>query len=130
MQIHVRKILSWLLSTIILLVLIQLPQVENVQATPSYVPPTHVTVKMYRLVSPDEADPNQGIFAGEIYVPIHICTAQSTVYGCTAIENNSNYPYPYENDNPVLVSIETDYLLDVVSQEMGSAEFHSNARYA
>lgn len=119
-----------LVVVIIFLVLAQFPIMDIAQAIPLYVPPTHVTVKMYRLVSPNEADPKQGIFVGEIYVPIHSCTAQSIVYGCTVFEWNSNYPYPYENDNPVSVAVETDYLLDVVSQEMGSAGFHPNARHA
>lgn len=117
------QILNLLVFTLIFMV-------HNVQAAPSYVPPSHITVKMYRLVSPIEADQNPLLRVGEIHPSGALCSAQSIVYGCTAFINNVNYPYPYENDNPVLVAVETDYLLDVVSQEMGSEGFHPNARHA
>ncbi len=43
-----------------------------------------------------------------------------TRYGCTAFPGeNSEYPYPYST-NPATVSIEDDYLLDVVPREMGT----------
>jgi hypothetical protein len=117
-------------QTLILLVFTLILLVHDAQATPSYVSPSHVTVRMYRLVSPAEADQNPLLRVGEIHPSGALCSAQSIVYGCTAFINNVNYPYPYENDNSVLVAIETDYLLDVVSQEMGSEGFHPNARHA
>jgi hypothetical protein len=85
---------------------------------------------MYRLVSPVEAEQNPLLRAGEIHPLGVLCSAQNITYGCTAFVDNVNYPYPYENDNPVSVPVETDYLLDVVSQEMGSLASHSIARHA
>lgn len=126
------KIVFLLLLVTTLLILTQIYLVNNVQAmpSPSYVPPSHVTVRMYRLVSPDEAKQNPLLRVGEVHPSGVLCSAQSIVYGCTMFEGNINYPYPYENDNPVLVAVETDYLLDVLSQEMGSDGFHPNARHA
>ncbi len=49
-------------------------------------------------------------------------------YGCTAFDRD-HYPpdqvrpYPYPT-NPAIVSVEDDYLLDVVPREMGPQEFH------
>ncbi len=45
-------------------------------------------------------------------------------YGCTAFPGeNTEYPYPYAT-NPVTVSIEGAYLLDVVPREMGPSGHH------
>lgn len=130
MQSKKRKPLFWSIPAATLLAITLIFLADNVQAIPAYTPPSHVTVKMYRLVSPAEAQQNPLLRVREIHPSGALCSAQSIVYGCTAFEGNSNYPYPYENDNPVLVAVETDYLLDVVSQEMGSAGFHPNARHA
>ncbi len=45
------------------------------------------------------------------------CASGDTYYGCTAFAGDSSYAYPYSTDKPN-VSIETDYLLDVVAKEM------------
>ena len=45
------------------------------------------------------------------------CSSGNTNYGCTAFEDNPTYAYPYSTSKPS-VPIETDYLLDVVAQEM------------
>ncbi len=48
---------------------------------------------------------------------IYPCLPGNTHYGCTAFEDDSNYAYPYPSSKPS-VPIESDYLLDVVAQEM------------
>jgi hypothetical protein len=45
------------------------------------------------------------------------CLSGNTNYGCTAFVNDPTHAYPYSTSKPN-VSIETDYLLDVVAQEM------------
>jgi hypothetical protein len=90
----------------------------------AYTPPSNITVRMYRLNldgSPwvDQSTGNRAL-----------CSYTSTVYGCTAFTGNWTYRYPYGYANPVTVPIETDYLLDVVSQEMGILTSHSIARHA
>ena len=45
------------------------------------------------------------------------CSSGNTNYGCTAFEDDPTHAYPYSTSKPN-VSIETDYLLDVVAQEM------------
>lgn len=65
--------------------------------------------------------------------PYTLCSSGDTRWGCTAFCNEPGYPcegsqiraYPYAT-NPATVSIETDYLLDVVPQEMGTY-FHATA---
>lgn len=131
MQSKKQTTLLWLLSAIVSLVFVQILFIDDAKAAPSlYTSPSYVTVKMYRLVSPEDVENDESLKVGEIHPSGALCSAQSIVYGCTAFINNVTRPYPYENDNPVLVPVETDYLLDVVSQEMGSAEFHQNARHA
>ncbi|MDQ7029180.1 MAG: SpoIID/LytB domain-containing protein [Ardenticatenia bacterium] len=59
--------------------------------------------------------------------PYTLCTSDHTAWGCTAFCDESGYPcdwsqtiaYPYAT-NPATVPIETDYLLDVLPQEMGT----------
>ncbi len=51
---------------------------------------------------------------GGIQPPPTLCSSGDTAYGCTAI---SSQAYPY-GTNPATVPIETDYLLDVVPQEL------------
>ena len=130
MQIFIKKTMAAPLIAIILLALAQSSVAGEVQTTSSYTPPSHITVRMYRLVSPLEAEQNPLLRAGEIHPSGILCSAQNITYGCTAFVDNVNYPYPYENDNPVFVPVETDYLLDVVSQEMGNLASHSIARHA
>jgi hypothetical protein len=74
-----------------------------------------MTVHMYRLYS-----------NGARYQPEELCSSGNTKYGCTAFCDNYSFPtcegsqiiaYPYDA-NPTTVPIETDYLLDVVPQEL------------
>lgn len=81
---------------------------------------------MYRLISSSD-DP---LHVGDKYDPPQLCYSTSTWYGCTAFIGNWSYRYPYGYTNPVSVPVETDYLLDVVSQEMGTTTSHSEARHA
>jgi hypothetical protein len=64
-----------------------------------------VQLDMYRL------DVN-GASLGVLCVP-----SVDTARGCTAFPGNNNYAYPYDSSSPT-VSIETDYLLDVIAKEM------------
>ena len=81
----------------------------------SFTPPNSVTVTMYRL------DYSRG--GSSTGIP---CTFDppDTEWGCTWFDEahfpQDIRPYPYP-DNPVTVPIETDYVLDVLSQEMGPA---------
>jgi len=92
--------------------------VSGAVATPAlqFTPPANIIVHMYRLYEYD----------GSLYVPLTPCTSGNQTYGCTAIPNNPTYAYPYTT-NPVTVSIENDYLLDVVPQEMSPGMFHPTA---
>ncbi|MCO5188578.1 MAG: SpoIID/LytB domain-containing protein [Anaerolineae bacterium] len=96
-----------------------------VNAAPlSYTSPSNISVKMYRLNLDGSpwVDQNTGNRA--------LCSYSSTVFGCTAFTGSWTYRYPYGHINPVSVPIETDYLLDVVSQEMGTITFNEEARHA
>jgi len=83
---------------------------QKVAAAPSavFTPPTSITVEMYRL---DDYGASTGV----------LCTNGDTAYGCTVTPAR---PYPYAT-NPVNISIETDYLLDVVPQEMNPSVCHA-----
>jgi hypothetical protein len=63
---------------------------------------------------------------GNTYIP---CSSDDTSFGCTAFVGDDNHPYPYGTANPVTIPIETDYLLDVVPQEMGTY-YHPTALQA
>ena len=90
----------------------------------SYTPPLSVTIEMYRL------NLDGSIWVDQSTGNPAPCSSFSTVYGCTAFVGSWTYRYPYGYDNPVSVPIETDYLLDVVSQEMGAIPFNGEARHA
>ena len=72
-----------------------------------------VSVEMYEL---EQSGANTG----------EECYEGNVNYGCTFITNNPNYAYPYGNDSSPSVAMETDYLLDVVAQEM-SPELYGEA---
>lgn len=103
----------------LILLLIGFISSQKAFASPSlFDPPSQVTVHMYGLEYPGGArwtDPNNGSY--------HLCSSDDTFYGCTFFDeehygqNARSYPYA---TNPVTVSIENDYLLDVVPQEMGT----------
>ncbi|MGQ9628592.1 MAG: SpoIID/LytB domain-containing protein, partial [Anaerolineae bacterium] len=68
---------------------------------------------------------------GSKYQPEEPCSSGNTNWGCTAFDKDhyppeQRRPYPYAT-NPVTVSIESDYLLDVVPQEMNPGLFHPTA---
>lgn len=71
----------------------------------SFPPPTNITVRMYRLLIDGSST---GI----------LCSPNDTSYGCTAFVGDPSHAYPYGSSNPVTIPIETDYLLDVVPQEL------------
>ncbi len=94
-----------------------------------FTPPTNITVQMYQLNQDGSLPPPDS------RVP---CASGNTSWGCTAFCNNypspdpcssPSRPYPYITST-VAVSIENDYLLDVIPQEMNPATFHPNAIYA
>lgn len=89
MQSKKRKPLFWSIPAATLLAITLIFLADNVQAIPAYIPPSHVTVRMYRLVSPAEAQQNPLLRVGEIHPSGALCSAQSIVYGCTAFEGNS-----------------------------------------
>jgi len=81
----------------------------------SYTVPTTITVEMYWLTS-----------SGSRRMPLTLCDPAHTAYGCTAFCSESGYtcplnpvfPYPYM-DSTIEVSLEKDYLPDVVPVELG-----------
>ena len=85
----------------------------------NFTPPSQITVRMYRLQFP----------SGAIYQPQELCSSGNTNFGCTAFVGDATYPYPYGTANPVTIPIETDYLLDVIPQEMGTY-YHPTALQA
>jgi Stage II sporulation protein len=84
-------------------------------------PPSQIVVHIYRLTYPSGAlwtDPNDGSH--------HTCSSSDKYFGCTEFDSDSSRylpdqqrSYPYST-NPVTMSIESDYLLDVVPQEMAT----------
>ena len=105
------SILFLLLSTLV----ISAPQ-AIARALLTYSPPSQIGVWMYWLTA-----------SGARREPYTLCASGNTRWGCTAFCDESGYPcersqtlaYPYAT-NPVTIPIETDYLLDVVPQEMGT----------
>lgn len=83
-------------------------QISEASPSAAYSPPSQITVWMYRLTG-----------AGGIQPPPTLCSSGDASFGCTAFAGDSNHAYPYST-NPVTIPIETDYLLDVVPQEMGT----------
>ncbi|MBX2999289.1 MAG: hypothetical protein KF893_12315 [Caldilineaceae bacterium] len=81
----------------------------------TFTPPSLLTVTMFRLTASGGSTGDQ-------------CTLSDTSFGCTAFVGNPSYNYPYST-NPALVLFETDYLLDVVPQEMGLF-YHPTALHA
>ena len=79
-----------------------------------FTPPTRITVRVYRLFS-------SGTSTGTL------CLYNDTNYGCTTFVGDANHPYPYGDNNPVTIPIETDYLLDVVPSEVSVEAFHPTA---
>lgn len=92
-------------------------QISETSLSAAYSPPSQITVRMYRLTG-----------AGGIQPPPTLCSLGDASFGCTAFAGDSNYAYPYST-NPVVIPIETDYLLDVVPQEMGTY-YHPTALQA
>lgn len=92
-------------------------------ATP-FAPTDTVEVQMYVLVDPEVDESNGGQIRQN---PVTLCQPGSVEYGCTAVVGNANYSYPYPSSTAA-VSIEEDYLLDVVAGEMHPAlGFHLTA---
>jgi hypothetical protein len=94
--------------------------------------PENITVEMYTLTREGAIDGSQEeplCMLGGDGIPADLRR------GCTAF-NQEDYPdpadqrpYPYDA-NPATTSIEDDYLLDVVPQEMGPAAYHPTAIHA
>ncbi len=99
------------LVLVILVLLISQYTASKAEPLNAYSSPTQVTVQMFSL------DPVGG-------GPLAPCSAGSTSWGCTAFCGSSSTPcapgptkpYPYSSSVPS-VSIESDYLLDVVAHE-------------
>jgi Stage II sporulation protein len=69
----------------------------------TFTPPQQIVVRMFRLT------PN-GNNSGELCDP-----AGDSSFGCVAVAGRGTYPY---TTNPITIPIESDYLLNVVPQEM------------
>jgi len=82
-------------------------------AAEPFAPPTEIAVHMFELEYPSGAATTRSCYFG------------NERYGCTAVPDNWDYAYPYGSEWAT-VSIERDYLLDVVPQEMGTY-YHATA---
>jgi uncharacterized repeat protein (TIGR01451 family) len=78
-------------------------QQSTTLAAANYHPPDYITVWVYHL----EDD-------GSLHPDDHLCSYGDTFYGCT-FYFMPGYPYSM---NPIAISIEDDYLLDVVPSEL------------
>lgn len=89
--------------------------------TPSYTPEAFIPVEMYALTN---WGASRDVMCGE--------EGNELLYGCTAFCNDSEFdqycnkthrlPFPYSDQGPIpSVGVENDYVLDVLSQEMGPA---------
>jgi|GEM_PF-1419349 len=96
--------------------LLTLVAVTTMAFTQTFIPPTEITVRMFRL------DPR----TGKVHQPPEFCSSGNTNYGCTELVGDPNHAYPY-TINPVTVPLETDYLLDVVPKESPPAWLHATA---
>lgn len=109
-------------SFIAVLVLFIVPPSVMANNLPAFTPPDSITVTMKQLVFPG---------GGDRGVPCSI-TPPDIHWGCTAFDvdhySDDTRAYPYAT-NPVSVPIETDYLLDVIPQEMGTY-YHPTAQQA
>lgn len=83
-----------------------------------------VTVKMYPLTASGGIDTsNSEEPLCQMDNPSTEQNEADTRWGCTAYPGDETLAYPYST-NPTTVSIETDYLLDVIPREMGTAGHH------
>ena len=85
------------------------------RASAQYVPPQELTIAIYELTP-----------GGGLTSPAVACTTGSIVYGCTAVAGNADYSYPYD-ESRITISMEQDYLLDVIPQEMSPWQFDIQA---
>lgn len=108
---------SWIGSLIIMgLVLLFLSTRNDASAAPLS-QANFVTVQMFQL-NGNGSNTN---------IPCSADNNNLREYGCTFIPNNANYAYPYETYSSPSVPFETDYLLDVVAQEMSPELYGSSA---
>lgn len=89
--------------------------IDNHQLT--YHPPSEFYVRLWHLTQ-----------SGAKVLPETQCGSGHDGYGCVAY-SGLGYYYPY-NSNPALVSVENDYLLDVVPRELDPRLYHSVAEAA
>jgi hypothetical protein len=104
--------MRWLrafVAGLLTLVAIRSAKPAHAQAQPPYVAPTEIVVRMFKLTA-------SGASTGVE------CAPGDTAFGCGS---GGNVPYPYAT-NPITISMQNDYLLDVVPQEMGLF-YHPNA---
>jgi hypothetical protein len=92
----------------------------NLELT-AFVASNNIQLEMYRLVAPAAGVLNPGA----IVMPPENCSLLSArlAYGCTFIENNATYAFPYAQSISATVAVETDYLLDVVAQELSPEQY-------
>ena len=109
-----RRTLSWILRFAGVLLILLIALLPSAAAAPvfSFTPPDSITVTMYRLVYPGGGNTN---IACQLNPP-------DENWGCTWFDrfhypSDQVRPYPYAT-NPIAIPIETDYLLDVVPQEL------------
>ncbi|MBN1919802.1 MAG: hypothetical protein JW892_01045 [Anaerolineae bacterium] len=101
------------------------PAPTPVRSTLVYTPPAEITLHVYQLT-----------LGGARRQPYTLCEPGSTAWGCTVFCDETDFPcvrtvthpYPYAA-NPITISIESDYLLDVVPLEMGTY-YHATALIA
>ncbi|MCA0353710.1 MAG: hypothetical protein LCH85_17085 [Chloroflexi bacterium] len=115
-----KKLTKFWLNILTILALAGILQIPLDAQAQSSQPPTTITLTMYPLDT-------QGAKLGNIP-----CSQMSTtfdVFGCTAIEGDPNYIYPY-NSSTITLNIENEYLPNVLPGEMFPPEFITEAMRA
>ena len=113
---------AWMMTLFLFAMLSTISPRSAADTSAAFTPPGSITVTMHRLFYPG---------GGRRAIP---CTIDppDVKWGCTWFDEDHHpqdiHPYPYTS-NPITVSIETDYLLDVVPQELGTY-YHPTALHA
>lgn len=87
----------------------------NALATPNYIPPQDLTISIYRLL-------DNGSLYTDLFGNPYLCQTGDSWRGCTADTN-----YPFQGPNPKTISINNEYLINVVPSEISIEAFHQRS---
>ena len=120
-----RLYLAWLVVILPVVSGFQIP--FHQLAMPQQEPYQDIAIEMYPLTATggiDTSNPEEPLC--QVDDPTTEQNEADTRWGCTAYPNDESLAYPY-SANPATVSVEADYLLDVVPREMGTTHHHDLA---